>query len=43
MLLAHHGMKIGESDWNVFLGQAAATLAKFEVPESEQRDVVAFV
>ena len=43
MLLAHRGMKINESDWNVFLGHAAATLAKFEVPESEQRDVVAFV
>jgi hemoglobin len=43
MLLAHRGMKISESDWNVFLGRAAATLAKFKVPESEQRDVVAFV
>jgi hypothetical protein len=43
MLLAHRGMKISESDWNVFLGHAAATLAKFKVPESEQRDVVAFV
>lgn len=32
-----------ESDWNVFLGHAAATLVKFKVPESEQRDVVAFV
>ena len=43
MLLAHRGMKIRESDWNVFLGHAAATLAKFKVPESEQRDVVEFV
>jgi hemoglobin len=43
MLLAHRGMKISESDWNVFLGHAAATLAKFKVAESEQRDVVAFV
>jgi hemoglobin len=43
MLLAHRGMKISESDWSVFLGHAAATLAKFKVPESEQRDVVAFV
>lgn len=43
MLLAHRGMKISASDWNVFLGHAAATLAKFKVPESEQRDVVAFV
>jgi len=43
MLLSHRGMKINESDWNVFLGHAAATLAKFKVPEAEQRDVVAFV
>jgi len=43
MLLAHKGMCISESDWTIFLGHAAATLAKFQVPESEQRDVVAFV
>jgi hemoglobin len=40
MLLTHRGMRISESDWNVFLGHAAATLAKFQVPEAEQRDVV---
>jgi hemoglobin len=43
MTLAHRGMKISGSDWDVFLGHAAATLTKFKVPESEQRDVVAFV
>ena len=43
MLLCHRGMRISESDWNVFLGHAAATLAKFQVPEGEQREVVAFV
>jgi len=43
MQLSHRGMGISESDWNVFLGHAAATLAKFKVPEAEQRDVVAFV
>jgi len=43
MALIHRGMRISESDWNVFLGHAAATLAKFKVPEAEQRDVVAFV
>ena len=43
MVLTHRGMRISESDWNVFLGHAAATLAKFQVPEAEQRDVVAFV
>ena len=43
MVLTHKGMRINESDWNAFLGHAAATLAKFKVPETEQRDVVAFV
>jgi hemoglobin len=43
MQLSHRGMGISESDWNIFLGHAAATLAKFKVPEAEQRDVVAFV
>ena len=43
MALCHRGMRISESDWNVFLGHAAATLAKLQVPEPEQRDVVAFV
>ncbi len=43
MLLTHRGMRINESDWNVFLGHAGATLAKLRVPGTEQRDVVAFV
>ena len=43
MELTHRGMRISESDWNVFLGHTAATLNKFEVPEAEQRDLVAFV
>ena len=43
MGLTHRGMRITESDWTVFLGHAAATLAKFQVPEAEQREVVAFV
>ena len=43
MALAHRGMRISESDWTAFLGHAAATLAKFKVPEAEQREVVAFV
>jgi hemoglobin len=43
MTLAHRGMRTSESDWNVFLGHAAATLAEFQVPEAEQRDVVVFV
>jgi hemoglobin len=43
MTLTHRGMRISDSDWNVFLGHAAATLAKFQVPEAERREVVAFV
>ena len=43
MALRHRGMGISESDWNVFLRHAAATLAKLQVPDAEQRDVVAFV
>ena len=43
MALAHRGMRISESDWNVFLGHAAATLATLRVPEAEQGEVVAFV
>ena len=43
MALCHRGMRISESDWNVFLGHAAVTLTKFRVPEAEQREVVAFV
>jgi len=43
MVLTHRGMRISDSDWNVFLGHAAATLAKFQLLEAEQRDVVAFV
>ena len=43
MALVHKGMRIGENDWSVFLGHAAATLAKFQVPEAEKHEVVAFV
>ena len=43
MALCHRGMRISESDWTVFLGHAGATLAKLQVPEAEQREVVAFV
>jgi hemoglobin len=43
MVICHRGMRISEGDWSTFLGHAAATLAKFNVPKSEQRDVVAFV
>jgi hemoglobin len=40
MTLAHRGMRISGSDWRVFLNHAAATLAKFKVPATEQSEVV---
>jgi hemoglobin len=43
MALCHRGMGITEDDWTVFLGHAAATLAKFEVPAVEQGEIVDFV
>lgn len=43
MVVTHKGMRISESDWTVFLGHAAATLQKFDVPAAEQQDVVSFV
>ena len=43
MALTHRGMRISESDWSAFLGHAAASLARFHVPEPERREVVAFV
>jgi len=43
MTLTHRGMRISESDWKVFLGHASATLTKFDVPERERNEVVAFV
>ena len=43
MKLTHVGMRISESDWNIFLKHADATLKKFQVPQAEYDEVVAFV
>ena len=43
MRTSHRGMRIDGQDWTAFLGHAAATFAALRVPETEQRDVVAFV
>lgn len=43
MLTSHRGMRINESDWNVFLRHAGLTMKRLEVPEAEQREVVGFV
>ena len=36
-------MGISASDWEIFLRHLQATLDKYQVPESERRDVLAFV
>ncbi|AGZ52161.1 group I truncated hemoglobin [Mycobacterium kansasii] len=43
MALTHRGMRISESDWAIFLQHADATLKRFEVPQPEYDEVVAFV
>jgi hemoglobin len=43
MKLSHTGMRISEIDWNIFLKHADATLKKFQVPQAEYDEVVAFV
>ncbi|POX97719.1 group 1 truncated hemoglobin [Mycobacterium kansasii] len=43
MALTHRGMRISESDWAIFLQHADATLKRFEVPQAEYDEVVAFV
>ena len=43
MKTSHKGMKISESDWEVFFGHAGATMQYLQVPEQECNDVVEFV
>jgi hemoglobin len=43
MLTAHRGMRISESDWQAFLDHLRGTLARFQVPERETSEVLAFV
>jgi len=43
MKLTHIGMRISESDWDIFLGHADATLKAFKVPQAEYDEFVAFV
>lgn len=43
MVTSHKGMGISVRDWEAFLGHLRATLDKFQVPEQERRDVLAFV
>ncbi len=43
MVQTHVGMKISESDWNIFIGHLKATLTKFKVPKKETSDVLGFI
>ena len=43
MKVSHVGMKISESDWDVFMQHAGATMAALQVPDRERDDVVTFV
>lgn len=43
MVTSHKGMGISVRDWEAFLRHLRATLDKFQVPEQERRDVLAFV
>ena len=42
MKTSHVGMHINESDWEVFMRHAAATLDHFGVPSPEKDEVLAF-
>ena len=43
MPTSHKGMRISESDWEIFMGHLQATLDHFGVPEKEQADVKGFI
>lgn len=43
MAASHKGMGISVGDWEKFLGHLHATLDRFQVPEQERREVLAFV
>ena len=43
MLTSHRGMRISESDWQIFMGHLNATLAHFELGDAEKNDVRAFI
>ena len=40
---SHKGMGINESDWTLFMGHVNATLDKFQLPQKERSDVIAFI
>jgi len=43
MKTSHAGLEISESDWQVTAGHLITALEKFNVPEQEKQEVLAFV
>ncbi len=43
MTLCHKGMRISQSDWQIFLRHVNSTLDHFQVPAGERQDVLGFV
>ena len=43
MKISCKGMRISEADWMASFGHVNATLDAFKVPQTERREVVAFV
>ncbi|NOX59330.1 MAG: group 1 truncated hemoglobin [Planctomycetes bacterium] len=43
METTHRGMRIDESDWSKFMVHLKNTLGHFQVPDQEQKDVLAFI
>ena len=43
MKLSHRGMRIGDGDWQAFIGHLNATLDAFQVPAQERGEVVGFI
>jgi hemoglobin len=43
MKRTHTGMRIGNRDWQLFLGHLTPTLEQFNVPARERHEVFAFV
>jgi len=43
MLAVHTGMQITEAEWGAIVGDLKATLAKFNVPDKEQGELIAIV
>ncbi len=43
MKLSHKGMNISESDWDIFMGHAGATMEALGIPEQECNEIATFV